>query len=172
MGAGAGTGGNVRPPLRGEDAWCRAVVASECLRDTHRPKWVSPIGATKRVSLIGTNLSLPNRHPVPNELNLPSRRRWARRLCWVFSGAVVLAVAAGAYLSLPTIWSDGFRLDPNWGILWWVLVGLFLLPSVLGVLFTSWSVQQLVATASSWCERCILKALLPKDGSTEITRKI
>ena len=99
-------------------------------------------------------------------------RCWARRLCWVFSGAVVLAVAAGAYLSLPTIWSGGFRLDPNWGILWWVLVGLFLLWSVLGVLFTSWSVQQLVATASSWCERCILKALLPKDGSTEITRKI
>ena len=44
VGAGAGTGGNVVRRFAGKDAWCAAVVASEGLRDTHRPKWVSPIG--------------------------------------------------------------------------------------------------------------------------------
>ena len=42
VGAGAGTGGNVVRRSAGKDAWCPAVVASEGLRDTHRPKWVSP----------------------------------------------------------------------------------------------------------------------------------
>lgn len=94
-------------------------------------------------------------------------RLWTRRLCWGgFAGVVAVAVG-GAYMTLPTGWSGGLRMDDTWGVAWWMCVGVFLVWSVLGVIFRGWYVQELVDATSSWFATRLLKALLPKDGGPD-----
>ena len=76
VGAGAGTGGNVVRRFAGKDAWCTAVVASEGLRDTHRLKWVSPIGTNWHHHVLAGPLPR-GRHAT--HVNRPSRTRRAQK---------------------------------------------------------------------------------------------
>ena len=97
-------------------------------------------------------------------------KRWVRWLCWGFFAVVVGVVAIGAYLTLPTIWSGGLRMDDSWGVVWWVCVCVFLLWSVLGTFYRGWYVREFVDKTSASLARRVLKAFLPKEGGDDPTR--
>ena len=94
-------------------------------------------------------------------------RAWSTAVSWTMFGIVIAMVVVGAYMTLPTAWSGEIRKDDVWSIAWWACVVLFLVLSVLGVVFKGLQVHELVDGTSSWLAARVMTALLPKEGGTE-----